>query len=337
MRKLIAVPTIAYSQLKGLLKNPPQEVVAVIMNMGVLEAQELLKYNNHNRGPMPSRHKLIRRSMERREWVLTGQSMSVGKHNGRTVLIDGQHRATALIAAAEEVPGLRVPVLLTFGLPLSSQEFTDRSPQRQAAQDLVMTGQITDKSLASRTVANTKFCTTLLCGRHVSLPKGKDFNHWYPFFKNGVDWAVEAFATSDFKGQHITGTLAFAYPFFKNQIETFGSRLIAAGRIENGSPSYELKKYVSRLMADGGLPHGKDGLDLTKKILNAALAHIQGDKVKTLEGTDHGLQFFRRAWRRSDELHREVSESGLQSEVSPFTALSPLPARPEKVKIPGTR
>lgn len=61
------------------------------------------------------------------------------------------------------------------------------------------------------------------------------------------------------------------------------------------------------------------------------------DIIKQRGAPDHGYDFYRKAWRRNEDLSHKILESNLESEVSPFSNLTPLPRQPELVEVPGTK
>jgi hypothetical protein len=121
---------VALVDLSALETVPGIRTVAVQITPAV--AQRMLERNTHNR---KISEKVIAKyvaEIKAGEWRLTPGGIGFDDHG---VLVDGQHRLSAIVRADQPVP-----MLITFGLPSACQEKVDRQRRRTLFDALYLAG-----------------------------------------------------------------------------------------------------------------------------------------------------------------------------------------------------
>lgn len=116
--------------------------------MGYIDAagaQELLARNvppqkgvaGTNRPQVSGAVPVLAQDMLEGRWYFSHQGIAF---NVKGELIDGQHRLTAFLAAEAQDPGLMLPIMITWNLPIDSNEKIDINRRRQPGTFLAMAG-----------------------------------------------------------------------------------------------------------------------------------------------------------------------------------------------------
>lgn len=100
-------------------------------------AQEWLLLNTHNRVLQKARVNQYRDAMLRGEWMITGEAI---KWSDKNVLLDGQHRLAAIVAAGVIDPTIEIEILVVEGLGAEAQERMDRGKPRSVGDALQLRG-----------------------------------------------------------------------------------------------------------------------------------------------------------------------------------------------------
>lgn len=106
-------------------------------------AAQWLTFNTHNRTLRPKVVEAYATDMRNGDWLLNGESI---KFDTDGVLIDGQHRLAAVIAA-----GVTVRMVVVRGLPRAAQDTVDAGTKRKFADVLNLRGENHSSSKASIT------------------------------------------------------------------------------------------------------------------------------------------------------------------------------------------
>lgn len=122
-------------------------------------AKELLAKNTHNRNIRPQHLSKLIRDMKNDNYMITHQGIAISDTH---VLIDGQHRLTAIVESNKAQW-----LLVTTGLPMKAQEEVDGTARRLAG-DL---GAIKDSGYGSAKAAATRLLLSIEDLGHIISPQ----------------------------------------------------------------------------------------------------------------------------------------------------------------------
>ncbi len=313
---------------KKYFETPPQEPHYTVLLTNAACAREFLSRNTNNRRLEEVRVREHSMEMLAGRFTNNNDAIVMGADN---VAYNGQHRMGGLIRADEQKPGIAFPVLWMFGAPVSARPYIDAGGRIRRVSETL---QILDGTKNSqKSVGYLGMCVRLAARNYVPIPTTDAYYRWMHFFKSGIDWALERFVGArGFEAGQIAGSLAFAYKSNPEIIREFGTKLVEGQGLKNGDPAWVLRRHIlqgKQSVGHGHSPRGKDSLTLAKRVLNAALAEIQGQKLNKTYESDHGLDYFRTTW----------DTPKLREAVAPYTPKvhSIIEAKPPKgvVKVPG--
>ena len=107
-------------------------VRSIAVQLTPAAAQRLLERNKHNRKISEKVIQKYAAEIKAGEWRLTPAGIGFDDHG---VLVDGQHRLSAIVRANQAVP-----MLITLGLPNACQEKVDRQRRRTLFDALFLAG-----------------------------------------------------------------------------------------------------------------------------------------------------------------------------------------------------
>ena len=265
------------------MSTPPTETLSIVLELITPDkAREYLATSNFNR---PIRERVVTSysaTMARREW----EPYPGLVFNSSKEMCDGHHRCYAVIKS--DTPTY---MYVVRGVSMEAQRVMDINAKRGLAVQLKMyhpkMSYIKDK------VAAVHVCAYLLSGTNLSINTITEFNHWYSIFKPGLDWAVTSLSADRLTRTSTTlGGLAFAYKTDPAKLQEFGERLGSGTGLRDGDPALALRKVLGNRLSGGGTQRLRD----VRRVLNAAMAHVNGDKVYKLSAIDAGRQHFKEAY-----------------------------------------
>ena len=115
-----------------------QKVRITVATINADDATELLVANTDNRKLRTAKIEEYRRAMNRGDFLFNGDAIRVGTVKGKNVLLDGQHRLEALLAADE---GVTITTLIVEGLDPEARNTIDVGAPRTAANLLEFGGE----------------------------------------------------------------------------------------------------------------------------------------------------------------------------------------------------
>ncbi len=274
--------------------NPPTSPVSFFTRVTVELLDWLLSINTFNRKVQDSAVLGLEQAALSGDWTIipNGIGISVPVH-GTPKLVDGQHRVLAWRRALSKNPDLEIITNMAFGLPPESLLAIDGGVIRSVPTTLGLSGASIRQP--RRSTPLTSMCVRLAANASIPVRTGISFLRWYDIFKKDVEWAVENVACKHgLEAGQISGALAFAHRASPDGLTDFAEKLRNGVGLAAGDPALMLRNHLGEIR--GAIPRGKDSLSLARKVLNAALASLQQEKLRSLRDTDHGLLFFRSYW-----------------------------------------
>lgn len=135
----------------GAAAGVPSGVESRWWQVDAKQAGEWLRNNFGNRPVRRDTVDAYARDMVKGRWTRTHQGIAF---NDRDDLIDGQHRLHAILAADKLKPGIKVPMMVTFGLPskiegaeMTTMDAVDRGAPRSVADQLKIQHGLKDGTL----------------------------------------------------------------------------------------------------------------------------------------------------------------------------------------------
>jgi len=203
-------------------------------------------------------------------------------------LLNGHHRCRAIIEA-----GIPVDLYVSRGLDKDTQEIMDTGSKRTITQQLKMyrRGVKNRASIASY----VSVCTYLLTGTRVRLSTIQDFEQWQAAFRKGLKWAELTLISSPLcRPGPIAGSLAFAWLSDPPSIEDFGEKLVSGEGLRRGDPAHTLRRVLEKTSPGSRVGSYRNGM--AHKVLNAARAHVLGEKMHRVSPNGVGRKYFVEAY-----------------------------------------
>jgi hypothetical protein len=139
------------------MRESPNGVRAVCVEVGPREAAHLLKYNTHNRARSAVTEERYTEDMLRDRFLVSAAGIGVTEE---PTIADGQSRLYSIIAS-----GKTVPMVIVTGLPVASHGVHDRQRKRQLFYALAESKQIPEPDKNGVQVA-TLLASRYECGYH---------------------------------------------------------------------------------------------------------------------------------------------------------------------------
>jgi hypothetical protein len=243
-------------------------------------AAKLLEGNKDNRPLDQGRVNAYARDIRAGAWRITGDAVkltNVGE------IVDGQHRLWAVVEA-----GLTVRLLLVRGIDKAARVAIDRHRPRRDAEDLrALHGVETDPK---RAVAIVKQLDVLVAKRTRYLTFEEVMQSWCAF-EAEVVWAIGATSSAKhLRYTPVAAALAFARRASPEAIAAFTEKLRTGANLAEGDPALALRAYLvdrDRVRADGRRA-------TTLRVLRAAQAELEGERLQLVRPTEECLEFFSR-------------------------------------------
>lgn len=219
------------------------------------------------------------------------------------ILINGHHRCHAIIIAQKTVN-----LYVVTGLEREVQKVMDTGTKRGLSALLRMYRK--NMSHIVEKTAAVNMCAYLLTGVNIPMSSLTEYDHWYSIFKEGLDWAVNVLTPDKLtRASPTVGGLAFAYKTDPTAIKEFGDLLVSGEQLADGDPAYALRRVLTQRGAGGGTQRQP----AVRRVLNAAMAHINNDKMYKTSMTDVGRSFFQDAYENGRKA-RQMAEPWMPKE-----------------------
>lgn len=226
-------------------EKPSQSIILVTPEM----ARRVLARNTRNR---PIRESHVRRLMDEMQsgrWQYNGEAI---KWSVDDVLLDGQHRLTALSRMPDTFPA--IPFLVVRGLPTSAQNTMDQGRMREASDQLVIDGLAghNSKIIASAIRVYVPWRTGLLFkdnkAQALSNPQVTRWAYDHPIEMS----MLNDLATAQLRRVKVRPSITLAVMLTLRQVDgeaqrQFAEALYSGAGLEIGNPILTLRDRLDRL------------------------------------------------------------------------------------------
>ncbi len=223
-------------------------------------------------------------AMLRGQWHQNGNVLKFDKL-GR--LRDGHHRLNAVIQA-----GCSVKMDVAIGIDEAALYSIDCGRPRRLSDFLRMFGESKNADLRA---AYLNQCTQLMTGTIIPIRTLDEYQRWMALFGDGIEWAL--YDLSPYRhmvNAPVAGALAFAHKTDPEGIALFAQQVCTGERLSSGDPAHTLRRTI----LEAGSPRAgrEPRMAVSRRVLNAALAALEGRSLQRVYDAPHGLFFFRKAY-----------------------------------------
>ncbi len=210
------------------------------------------------------------------KWTVTHQGIAF---NRDLLLVDGQHRLSAIVAA-----GVPVPMRVTYNVDCDYAAPIDTGCMRKVHHILGMT---------HRRVAVCNAMALLETGVAARSTAAR-VTDVYSRHERGISWALDAFPVQRRLNANVLAANAFAYPVAPDLVDDFAYKLSSGTNIDEGSPVLALRRHLERIVAFTATTRG----ELALVTLRCLQAFCERDTLAKAYANDLGLAYF--AHRRAE-------------------------------------
>lgn len=254
------------------------------MNLRVVQvtpdvASRILEGNVNNR---PLRRRTVERYMREMEagrWELSPYPVSVGADG---VLVDGQHRLTAVVKS-----GCTVQMMVAYDVPHSAMQYIDTGAPRSVG-DVI---RVTSGKRNGARMQSLAGVWLMLEGEHPRKWQAREVEEYCEKYKLGFDWATGVTLRRDFRSALIVGSLSWVYEMNSESVDEFYELVTVGDGLRRDTPEHRLREWLLVNRAQGGR---RSRTDTAFRVFNALHAFIEGRQVKKLYGSSHGYKHFAR-------------------------------------------
>ena len=230
-----------------------------------------LERNVVNR-PVSERHVgALAWDMKNGKWELTHQGIAF---NRDMLLIDGQHRLRAVVAAE-----VNVPMRVTCNVDGQYSSPIDMGYGRRVSHILGMT---------NRRVAIFNALALLETGAASKMTAAK-VGASRDRHERAIEWAIETFPVQRRVNANVIAAHVFAFPTAPDLVEAFADKLTSGANIGVDSPVMVLRKHLARMTAGYT---AATRLSLSLVTLRCLQAHCAGESLAKVCANDVGLSYF---------------------------------------------
>lgn len=232
----------------------------------------LLSMNTNNRHARKTHVAWIEESVNKGEFILTGQGICVSKSG---VLLDGQHRLQALVNAGYP----SVKLLVVTGLDKKAQMYVDQHTKRTMADMLRLT---LDKTISNCMASSVGFLMKL---RHEDgmfragvkgRPSVQEFHDKMTECMKDLTTVVNA------TGEKVrVGAIVAIYDYHQRSPDKaieFALQVRDGEMLKRDDAAYKLRQYLATHKGMGGT----QSLETYRHTVSACIAHSQGRKMESL-------------------------------------------------------
>lgn len=211
--------------------------------------------------------------------------------------VDGGHRVEAVIKAG-------VPVVMDIGVGFTEEEARNLDKGRAKTLRDVLMMRVPGLTCHKFQASYVSHCLLLAVGKPVPVINEDEFKEYAKPFAGGLDLAVSEFAgCKKFQNTPIAAAVAFAYRAAPSAVKHFSAGLLTGVGLQDGDPALTLRNLIlgtpdetakRRKNEDRVAMNGK--IALSRKVLSACYAHVEGRKLSKVYDNASGLEFFRSAY-----------------------------------------
>jgi hypothetical protein len=249
---------------------PPSDMVSETVMVTPEMARTWLERNLVNRPLIPRNVDGIAWDIANGKWTLTHQGIAF---NRDLLLVDGQHRLQAVIAAERAVP-MRV----SYNVDCDYVAPIDTGCMRRVHHVLGMT---------HRRVAVCNAMVLLETGS-VGRSTASRVTDVHTKHERGISWALDAFPVQRRLNANVLAAHAFAYPVASDLVDDFAYKLSSGANIEEGSPVLTLRRHLERIEAFTSATRAQIAL-VTLRCLQA---FCEREVLAKVYPTELGLAYF---------------------------------------------
>lgn len=253
------------------------EVSTKLETISPSKAAEYLKANTHNRALNDKKVDAYAATMTAGKWLPTHQGIAFSVDG---LLVDGQHRLSAIVAS-----GVTVEMLVTRGLPKESQLIIDRGAMRTVGQNVGLMGRKNAKNVTAW--ANVaRFVVSNTQARYFDEA---EINQIYDELAPAIDFASEPGMGLVARGP-VGGAILISYNTAPLEVAAFFNAFVDGANLEKGSAVLAAWKFYFQ----GDAKNRDKRPDIAIKLLRCIQAHIEGKGVDPshVYATQSAVTFF---------------------------------------------
>ena len=198
-------------------------------------------------------------------------------------VIDGQHRLWTVV-----LTGLPFICDVRIGLPDEAATTSNGGTPGSLPDALAWAG----LSNCTARAALLKQCILLASGSIVPLKTHYEYELWEPIFRKGIEWALSELLNDALLGTAaIAGTFGLAYMSRPAEINSLAHRAMSLEFSCSNDPAKVIVRLLSGDLAFNGSCRR---FTIARKLLNIALADVEGRQLERVYDTAGGLEFFRK-------------------------------------------
>lgn len=257
-----------------------------------------------NRGLSEGNILLFAETMVRGAWEINHQGIALFKHEGRWIILDGQHRMWAIVKG-------NIPVMMTIARyeggdlddAIEIMKSFDRGQKRNLGQVITISTR-GDVTRGSTRVSAVRYLLAFLRGggspdRRFSRIIDSEILDGVERYKEHLDWFVTLKRGSGnvFLSAPVAAALIYArsVPQYAEQVERFGRQLSGGEGLYSGDPAMTFRDWVLNKGSDNLLRRPEGRMLFMRIAFRAIMKSVQGRKVTRLEDNMDGFEFFRSA------------------------------------------
>lgn len=226
-------------------------------------------------------------------WELTGEAIKFAKDGS---MIDGQHRCTAILLAAEENPDISIPMFIVRGLHNEAQNVMDTGKKRNVADSLTIDG-VPNASVvaAAARVLYRVDHGTFFKDNKVSLVTASQIRSWIQGHPNFEEFVSSTLQPSRRVLAPPSITVAALYKMqAKNpgQAEEFLTRLDTLANLDSDDPIMVLHKRLTTIRTNRQKMTDRDYLALFFQAWNAMRAGKKLTRFQRPAGVSWNIKNF---------------------------------------------
>lgn len=243
-------------------------------------AEKFLEKNSQNRDVNRAGVERYKREMLAGRFAVSHQCIALDRAG---VLIDGQHRLTAIIES-----GVSIWFLLVEGLDPMVRAATDGGTVRRAKDHLKILAGEQDGALVSSTIAMIRRAVYGTTEKQVF----EELKLETEKYASGLAWAKQQESVRPWNGAVVMGALIFAYQTAPDLVDLVYRELVSGAISTPNDPILVLRDLVLPTKLTGDLLR----IEIFGKVLSALWHRYHGRTPQKLYATKEAMDFFKRTY-----------------------------------------
>lgn len=247
-------------------------------------AKAWLLKNSHNRPIVKKRVETFAKDIRTGNWQQTHQGIAFSSDG---VLLDGQHRLMAVIAA-----GTAVKMNVTQNLPAKSQEVIDGVTPRSIGDILTLSMGLDTATLR---VAIVRQLLRIIKGVAFSTPSVSTVKFLLNAYSTEIDLAIHNKLGVKFLcSAPVLSAMAFAMKSHPDEGVAFERSFFNGENLSKGDPALALRNYLFRFPHQRRMLGGESTRSMISLATFSALKHhVLGTSITRLQGVASGEEYFK--------------------------------------------